>query len=103
MSKLSRDKGSRTERNLVKELISLGYDARRVDKKIGQLGSQDSYDLEILNKNQDIDCRIEVKCRSNGFKQLYKWIDEYPNIDALIIKADNKPFLVVQKLSRGVL
>lgn len=103
MSKLSRDKGSRTERNLVKELITLGYNAQRVDKKIGQLGSQDSYDLEILDDNNNINCRIEVKCRANGFKQLYQWITDYPNIDALVIKANNKPFLVIKKLSRGVL
>lgn len=101
--KKSRDKGSRTERNLVKELRELGYNAHRVDHKQGQLGSTDSYDVEIRSKDNEeqIDFRLEVKCKAKGFKTLYDYIETYPKADAIVIKADNKPFLVVQKLTSG--
>lgn len=103
MGRASRDKGSRTERNLVKELLSLGYNAHRVDNKAGQLGSTDSYDVEIRDQDSGITHKIEVKCKGNGFKGLYKYIEDYPDADAIVIKADNKPFLVIQELKGGVL
>lgn len=40
---------------------------------------------------------VEVKARAAGFKTLYDWIlDDVEKPDALILKADNKPYLVVQ-------
>jgi hypothetical protein len=35
---------------------------------------------------------LEIKCRGNGFKQIYSWLEDN---DALVLKADNKPELVV--------
>lgn len=43
--------------------------------------------------------KVEVKARKDGtgFKTLYDWLlDDVEKPDALILKADNKPFLVVQ-------
>lgn len=43
--------------------------------------------------------KVEVKARANGtgFKTLYDWLlDEVECPDALVLKADNRPFLVVQ-------
>ena len=91
MGKKSRDKGSRTERNLVSALRDIGLDAHRVDNKRGQLGSTDSYDVEVRSSvDSSVEYKLEVKCRANGFKTLY-------------LKADNKPFLIVRKLEAGVL
>jgi hypothetical protein len=33
-----------------------------------------------------------VKCRGNGFRELYKWLD---GADALIVRADRRELLVV--------
>lgn len=103
MGKASRDKGSRTERNLVKQLVALGYNAHRVDNKAGQLGSTDSYDVEIRSEDSSVTHKIEVKCKGNGFKGIYNYIEDYPEADAIVIKADNKPFLVIRQLKDGVL
>lgn len=40
---------------------------------------------------------VEVKARRDGFTTIYNWLlDDVEKPDALILKADNKPFLVVQ-------
>lgn len=41
--------------------------------------------------------RWECKRRRNGFKQLYDWLD---GADALAVRADRKPWLVVMPLER---
>lgn len=44
--------------------------------------------------------KVEVKARKDGagFKRLYDWLlDDVEKPDALVLKADNKPFLVVQR------
>jgi hypothetical protein len=39
------------------------------------------------------DRRVEVKCRANGFRELYSWLS---GVDLLVIRADRKePLLVV--------
>jgi hypothetical protein len=38
------------------------------------------------------DLRCEVKCRGNGFRQLYDWLAD---ADALIVRADRRDLLVV--------
>jgi hypothetical protein len=41
--------------------------------------------------------RVEVKARKDGFRQLYAWVlDSEEKPDAVVLKADNKPFLIVQ-------
>ena len=39
---------------------------------------------------------VEVKARADGFKQLYKWLDDDASI--LALKADRKGWLIVQHL-----
>ena len=41
--------------------------------------------------------RWECKRRKDGFKQLYDWLD---GADALAVRADRKPWLVVMPLER---
>lgn len=41
--------------------------------------------------------RWECKRRRNGFKQLYDWLD---GADALAVRADRRPWLVVMPLER---
>jgi len=89
MSKKSRNKGSRIERELYHKLIERGYNVKRIDAKNNQLGIEDSYDLILDDKT------IEVKARANGFKQLYQWLNP---VDILVVKSDRNEFLVVQRL-----
>lgn len=44
---------------------------------------------------------FEVKARKEGFKTLYNWLlDEREKPDALALKADRKPWLVVMTLDK---
>ena len=43
--------------------------------------------------------RVEVKARHDGFKQLYGWLD---GADALALKADRRPWLLVLPLDRAM-
>jgi Holliday junction resolvase len=36
--------------------------------------------------------KVEVKSRSDGFKNFYKWLEK---VDILVVKADQKPPLVI--------
>lgn len=41
--------------------------------------------------------RVEVKSRADGWRELYRWVlDEVEKPDAVVLKADNRPWLVVQ-------
>lgn len=41
--------------------------------------------------------KVEVKARADGWREIYRWIlDDVEKPDALVLKADNQPFLVVQ-------
>jgi len=90
--KASRDKGNRTERNLVNWLNENGIPAERVPLSGACRGS---FGGDILLK--DTGHKIEVKCRANGFKTLYDWLD---GNDFLIVKADRKPSLVVMDMEK---
>jgi hypothetical protein len=79
----SRDKGARTERAVAK-LIG----ARKISRAY-----QAGHDLELRVGDRML---VEVKCRADGFGQLYDWLD---GNDALIVKADRLPPLVVLRLS----
>jgi hypothetical protein len=46
-----------------------------------------------------IDRRVEVKCRGNGFRELYAWLN---GADFLIVKADRLDALVVLPLKLAV-
>jgi Holliday junction resolvase len=85
----SRDKGSRSERAVVRLFQERGFAAERVPLSgaaRGRFGGDVS--VPLLGRN----LRCEVKCRANGFRELYKWLD---GADALILRADRRGLLVV--------
>lgn len=80
MGKSQRDKGMRRER----EFASLIGGSR-----VPLSGAMDGY----------LGLEWEVKARKEGFKTLYNWLeDEREQPDALAIKVDRKPWLVVMPL-----
>ena len=87
-----RQKGNRGERLVVRFLQDHGFAAERVPLSgaaRGRFGGDVS--LPLLG----IDRRVEVKCRGNGFRKLYDWLD---GADFLIVKADRRELLVVVPL-----
>ena len=88
----SRDKGNRAERAIVKFLQERGFAAERVPLS-GSAGGSYLGDLTVPVLN--IDRVVEVKCRADGFRELYKWLEAR---DLLIVRADRKEPLVVLPL-----
>jgi hypothetical protein len=43
-----------------------------------------------------VERRVEVKCRGNGFRELYRWLD---GADFLIVRADRSEPLVILRLT----
>jgi Holliday junction resolvase len=88
----SRQKGNRAERAIVHVLQERGFAAERVPLSgaaRGRFGGDVSVPL------LGVDRRVEVKCRGNGFRQLYDWLN---GADFLIVKADRLEPLVVLPL-----
>jgi Holliday junction resolvase len=88
----SREKGSRTERAVVRLLQERGLAAERVPLSgaaRGRFGGDVS--VPVLG----IDRRVEGKCRGNGFRELYRWLE---GADMLIVRADRRELLVVVPL-----
>jgi hypothetical protein len=88
----SRDKGNRAERAIVKFLQARGFAAERVPLS-GSAGG--SYLGDITVPVLNVDRTVEVKCRADGFRELYKWLEAR---DLLIVRADRKEPLVVLPL-----
>jgi hypothetical protein len=85
----SRDKGNRTERALVRLLQQYGFASERVPLSgavRGRFGGDVSVPL------LGVDRRVEVKCRGDGFRELYRWLD---GADLLVVRADRRGMLVV--------
>ena len=85
----SREKGNRTERAIVRILQEHGFAAERVPLSgaaHGRFGGDVSVPL------LGADRRVEVKCRGNGFRELYRWLEGH---DFLIVRADRREPLVV--------
>ena len=61
--------------------------------KLGQRKIDD--DVGDVGRTPDIDRRVEVKCRGNGFRELYRWLE---GADMLIVRADRRELLVVVPL-----
>ena len=80
MGKTQREKGARSERELAKIL-----GGERVPLS-GAVGGSYTGDVKALGLTW------EAKVRGDGFKQLYGWLE---GRDALAVKADCKPWLVV--------
>lgn len=88
----SRDKGNRAERAIVKFLQARGFAAERVPLS-GSAGG--SYLGDVTIPVLSVDRVAEVKCRANGFRELYKWLEAR---DLLIVRADRKEPLVILPL-----
>ena len=89
MGKSQRDKGWRTENNVRKKALDHGLDASYRVPLSG--GASIKGDVMVGRLGGNL-WTLEVKCRANGFKQIYDWLGDN---DGLVIKADNKPELVV--------
>jgi Holliday junction resolvase len=85
----SRAKGNRVERALVRILQDHGFGAERVPLS-GSAGG--SYLGDVTVPLLGADRVVEVKARKDGFRELYKWLEER---DLLVIKADRREALVV--------
>jgi Holliday junction resolvase len=85
MPKRSRDKGARTERAIVRLLQERGFAAEKVS---GMYKPGSDLSVSLLGADR----RVEVKCRGNGFRELYHWLN---GADFLIVKADRLEPLVV--------
>jgi hypothetical protein len=89
MSRHSREKGRRTELAIVRLLQDRGIAAEKVSRA-GYNGPD--LNIPLLGRDRD----IEVKCRADGFRELYSWLCDR---DVLILKADRKEPLLVVRLS----
>ncbi len=93
MGKASRDKGSRTEREVVHVFREQGFASERIPLSGGTWLKGD-VTVPFLN----FDRQLEVKCRAKGFKQVYAWLEgNY----ALIVKADRSEPLIVMPLKEA--
>jgi Holliday junction resolvase len=85
----SRDKGNRAERAIVRLLQERGFAAERVPLSGAARGR---FGGDVSIRLLGTDRRVEVKCRRNGFRQLYDWLEGH---DFLIVRADRRELLVV--------
>jgi hypothetical protein len=82
----SKQKGNRREREF----------ARLIDGiRVPLSGAQTGFENDV----QGLGLKWEVKARKDGFKTIYQWL-EHNNPDALAIRADRKPWLVVMELDK---
>ena len=88
----SRDKGSRTERAIVRLLQEHGLAGERVPLS-GAARGRFGGDISVPVLGRDL--RGEAKARGNGVNRLYDWLE---GRDFLVIRADRKPLLIVAKL-----
>jgi hypothetical protein len=88
----SRDKGNRAERAIVKFLQERGFAAERVPLS-GSAGGSYLGDLTVPILN--VDRVVEVTCRADGFRELYRWLIDR---DILIVRADRSEPLVILPL-----
>jgi Holliday junction resolvase len=92
----SRDKGNRAERATVRLLQNHGFAAERVPLS-GSMRGRFGGDVSVPLLG--VDRRAEVKVRSDGFREIYKWLD---GADLLIVRADRRELLVVIPLKLAV-
>lgn len=90
--RFSRNKGARTERALVRLLQDRGFAAERVPLS-GAAGGRFKGDISVPVLGDD--WLIEVKCRAEGFREIYGWL---AGNDALIVKADRQKPLIILPL-----
>lgn len=88
--KASRDKGYRSENNLVHHLRAQGWEAHRVPLS----GACAGYKADVIAKRDGWEVKIEVKSRRDLFKKIYALIDAacgnsiaivWPDLNGLLI------------------
>jgi len=90
MGKKSKRKGYRIEHEIEGILRDSGITAKRIPLSGASWIKGDM----IINLNGK-EMIGEVKARKEGFKEIYKWID---NKDFLFLRADRKDFLIVMNI-----
>jgi Holliday junction resolvase len=88
----SRQKGNRTERAIVRLLQARGFAAERVPLSGAARGR---FGGDISMPLFGIDRRVEVKCRADGFRELYRWLE---GVELLVLHADRREPLVVLRM-----
>lgn len=84
----SRDKGQRREREFAKLIGGL---------RVPLSGAQKGFTNDV----EGLGLKWEVKSKKEGFKTIYDWIlDEREKPDALALKVDRKPWLVVMTFEK---
>ena len=87
--------GDRFERQLVRILQDHAFGAERVPLS-GSAGGSYTGDFTVPLLGRDL--TVEAKVRAKGFGTLYAWLE---GRDALVVKADRKPPLVVSPAGLG--
>jgi Holliday junction resolvase len=85
----SRDKGLRIEREVVHAFQARGIAAERIPLS-GAAGGRFSADVSLPILGADK--RAEVKCKAEGFRELYRWLE---GADLLVVRADRQSLLAV--------
>lgn len=89
--KSAKRKGYSGEREVVQLLEKFGIEAERVPLS-GALKGRLSGDVDCTIKGENK--KIEVKRRKDGFKELYKFIEQ-DDSDYIFLRADRKDWLIV--------
>jgi hypothetical protein len=88
MSRRSRDKGARRER----EVLHLAQEAAfAATKRSAKYKAGHDLTWPLLDR----EWRVEVKARANGFREFYRWRQDR---HAVVIKADRERWLLVVPL-----
>ena len=90
MGKKSKRKGYRIEHEIEGILRDEGIIAKRIPLSGASWLKGDIF-IELFNKGYV----GEVKSRSEGFKEIYKWLSDK---DFLFLRADRKDFLIVMNI-----
>lgn len=90
MGRSQKQKGNRREREFAK-LIG--------GERVILSGSAKDRGQEFTGDVKGLGLRWEVKARKDGFKTIYKWLEQ-DGVDALALKADRKEWLVVLPIGK---
>ena len=85
MGKMQRNKGANFEREVVNKHKKWGIESQRVPLS----GATSFAKHDVIISGLSFECKI----RSDGFKQIYKWLEDNP--DGLICRADRQEMFVV--------
>jgi len=88
MGKKSRDKGYRGERSLVLALREMGIQVERIPLSGAAPGTHGDINIDGLGV-------CEVKNQEQLSAKLWEWLD---GVEALFIKRNRKPYLVIMRL-----